>query len=458
VEDREEVQEETPTPESEPEPEVTEFPGVLGVEEFDSYQANIVLEFTGATGEAFGDDVIDQRQETFLEVIREPETWRQVSSIQSTGAFDVDTTTEYYYIDDIAYTLASGTWIAQEGLLGRVQFSHPSLTAPLPETALCDSETETINGVSVIHCSFTEADNVADSLDAAVINGDVWIAEDGNYVMKYVLNAEQLDLKGAFSGGYEYFDTYTIDYELDNVNGDFTIDLPAEAQGTEVIDIAGLSSGESSGIPAPDGADVYIDSFASLNYFSTLDIEDLADYHIETLPTVGYQEIPEESYVEENYALLAFEDDAGGILRVFIQQDLASEGYFVSVTLPFDAPDLSSGDSDNSSSGADTGAGDTSDTGGAESADASEFPVLDDAEEITSLGGFITYYSTTDIPSTVDFYRNELSTEGWEEDEAQTLVQPDTLGMMQFTKDGETLMVTITKEDDGRTNVIVVTQ
>ncbi len=53
---------------------------------------------------------------------------------------------------------------------------------------------------------------------------------------------------------------------------------------------------------------------------------------------------------------------------------------------------------------------------------------------------------------------NELSAEGWEEDSAQTLIQAETLGMMQFTKEGETVMVTITKEDDGRTNVIVVAQ
>ena len=212
VEDIEEVQEETPTPETSG-PETVEFPGVLGVEEFDSYQATIVMEFAGATGEAFADVPTDQRQETFLEVIQEPDTWHQEFSIQSTGAFDVDITTEYYYIDDVNYTLASGNWIAQEGLAGRVQFSHPSLVAPLPETALCDTEPETINGISVIHCTFTEEDNVADSLDAANIEGEVWIAEDGGYVVKYILDAEQLDLKGGFSGGYEYFETYTIDYK-----------------------------------------------------------------------------------------------------------------------------------------------------------------------------------------------------------------------------------------------------
>lgn len=445
VEDVEEVKEETPTPTPPPEPESVAFPGVMGVEDFDSYQANFVLEFTGASGGAFGDETTDQIQETFLEVIQEPDTWHQEASIQSTGAFDVDITSEYYYVDDVTYTLASGNWTAQQGLMGRVQFSHPSVFTPLPDTAMCNTEPETLNGISVIHCTFTEEDNVADSLDAANVDGEVWIAEDGNYVVRYILNAEQLDLKGAFSGGYEYFETYKIEYDISNINGDIAINLPAEAQGTPLIDGAALANDEASGIPAPDGADVFIDSFASLLYFSPLPLEDLADYHVETVPTIGYQEIPEESYVEDAYALLVFEDDEGGILRVFIQQDLGGEGYFVTATLPFENPNMPGG-------GGDGGAGTDTDVG------SSDFPILDDAEEITSLGGFVTYYTGTDIPATVDFYRNELSAEGWAENESQTLLQADTLGMMQFTKDGETVMVTITKEDDGRTNVIVVTQ
>jgi hypothetical protein len=445
VEDIEEVTEETPTPAPTPEPESAEFTGVMGIEEFDSYQANILLEFTGATGEAFADVATDQTQETFLEVIQEPDIWHQEASIKSTGAFDVDLTTEYYYIDDVTYTLSFDTWTAQDGLAGRVQFSHPSLVAPLPETALCNTEPETVNDISVIYCTFTEEDNVANSLDAANIEGEVWIAEDGGYVVKYILDAEEVDLKGAFSGGYEYFETYKIEYEISNVNGDIAINLPAEAQGTALIDTAALADDDASGIPAPDGAEVFIDSFASLLYFSTLPLEDLADFHVETVPTIGYQEIPEESYVDEGYALLIFEDEEGGILRTFIQRDLGDDGYFVTVTLPFENPNLSpGGQSDSSSAG--TGV------------DVGEFPVLDDAEEITSLGGFITYYSAADISSTVDFYRNEMSAEGWAEDEAQTLIQPDTLGMMQFTKEGETVMVTVTKEDDGRTNVIVVAQ
>jgi len=172
------------------------------------------------------------------------------------------------------------------------------------------------------------------------------------------------------------------------------------------------------------------------------------------VPTIGYQELPEESYVEDGYALLVFEDETGGILRVFIQKDLGGKGYFVTATLPFENPNLFGGESEGGSE-VDSGSGGASGAGGAS---ASEFPVLDDAEEITSLGGFVTYYSATDIPSTIEFYRQALSAEGWEEDSAQTLIQPDTLGMMQFKKDDETVMVTITKEEGGRTNIIVVTQ
>lgn len=441
VEDVEEVKEETPTPEPTPvpEPEAVEFPGVIGVDQFDTYQMKAVMEFTRPPGEATGDEVTEQRQETFLEVIKEPEIWHQTISIQSTGGTETNVERETYYVDDVTYNLTFDSWTAMGGLMGRSQFTGLGLYVLLPETALCDPEIETVNDIPAIHCTFTEADKVSESLDAQKVDGDVWIAEDGGYVLKYEMYAEQLDLKGAFSGGYEIFDTYSLSYELVDINSDLSISLPPEAQGVAVNDV---QSNSTSGVAVPDSAEVFLDSEYGTNYFSTAGLQELVDFHMNDL-SASWEAITDESYVSKDFALLVFKGDEEGFLRVYLQQDLAGAGYFASITMPYEAPGLSGADS-----GTGTGAG----------ASSSDFPVLDDAEEITSLGGFVTYYSATDIPTTIDFYRQELSAEGWEEDAAQTLIQPDTMGMMQFKKDTETIMVTITKEDDGRTNVIVVTQ
>ncbi|MCP4359180.1 MAG: hypothetical protein GY796_14290 [Chloroflexi bacterium] len=442
VEDIETVEEETPTPE--PEPEAVEFPGVMGLEQFDSYRANIIFEFTDASGDFMGDETTSQHQEILIEVNKNPEIWHQVNKIESEGAIEVDTESEAYYADDLAYTKAFDNWLAQAGLLGRSQFMNPGLFAHLPETALCDSEAETINGVSAIRCSFTEEDNVSYALDAAAIEGDVWIAEDGNYILKYVLDVEGLDLKGAFdSGGFEFFKTYDIVYELTDIN-EVTIELPAEAQGADLVDSTSTLD-EKSGLAALEGGDVFFDAFAGMSYYSTADLESIVDFHLEDLAAAGWAAIPVESYVEEDgYALLVFEDKTGGILRVYAQRDLGHQGYFVSMTLPYDIPDF---------------AGDDSSAGGAESGTSgSDFPLLDNAEEVNVLGGFVNYYTASDISSVVDFYRQQFSADGWEEDATASVVQPDTLGMLQFKKDGETLMMTAAKEDDGRTNVIIVAQ
>lgn len=440
VDDVEEVKEETPTPlpspTPEPEPEVVAFPGEIGLDQFDSYQVKTVMEFTRPPGEATGDDITEQRQEIFLEVINEPQIWHQTMSIQSTGATETNSQSESYYVNDVTYIKTLDNWTAMSGLMGRSQFTGLGLYVHLPETALCNPETETVNNIPAIHCTFTDQDKLTESLDAEVVEGNVWIAEDGGYVLKYELTAEQLDLKGGFSGGYELFNTYSLSYELVEANGDFSITLPAEAQGVTVTDIP--VTGSTSGLATPDGADIFLDSQYATNYFSTADLKELVDFHLNDL-SANWEAISDESYVSRDFALLVFKGNEEGFLRIYLQEDLAGEGYFVSMSLPFEAPGLSGGNDGSDATG-------------------SDFPMLDDAEEITAMGGFVTYYTTTDISAAVDFYRQEFSAEGWEEDAAQALIQPDTMGMMYFKKGGETVMVTISKEDDTRTNVIVVTQ
>jgi len=436
VEDVEEISEE-PTPEP-AEPESAPFAGSIGLDQFDSYRTNITLQFTGATGEASGDQTTDQRQDIVLEVVKSAQIWHQAIQIQAEGAINTDVETESYYVDGVTYTQTFDNWIAQDGLLGRSQFSNPRLYTALPETALCNTEPENVNGISTIHCTFTEQDQVANSLEGAErIQGDVWIAEEGNYVVKYELAAQNLALKGLFTGGFEQFETYNLSYELLDTNN-VSIELPAEAQGTEPI--ANPDTADSSGLAAPDGAEVFVDSFAGMNYFSTDDLSSIADFHLETLPAAGWQAVPEESYRDDGYALLIFENEEG-VLRVFIQQDLGEEGYFVSATLPFDQPGLGSG-------------GDTGDSTGGSTAGAADvdLPLLDDAEDVFSAGGITTYFTPSDMTTVVDFYREELTVAGWTEDTTSSYVD-DATAILTFNNNGTTLLISATAGDDGRISV-----
>jgi len=442
VEDIEKVSEATPTPES-TSPETTSLDGSLGLEQLDSFRATMFLEFTGALAGTTGNETTNQRQDYVLEVTRNPQARHQTTAIKGEGGIESDAQSEYYLIDGVTYTLTFGRWIAQAGAMGRSQFANPETFVPIPETATCDSGPEDINGISAIHCTFTEADNIANALNASSAQGDIWFAEAGNYVVKYELDAQDVSLKGRFaeSGGYYEFATYTIGYELEEVDGGLTISLPAEAEGAEVVDQSGSVIGNS-GLAAPDGADVFVDSDpGGLNYYSTEDQATLIDFHRQALPAAGWQADPEESYVDDNYALLIFENETG-ILRVFIQKDIDG-GNFVSVTLPFVAP------------GPDAGAGGDTSTGGG--AAAGDIPVLDDATELFSGGAATTYVTEADIETVVEFYRQELSAAGWTEDTSSSISTGD-VAVLKFEQDGTSLTASATKEDDGRVRVSILKQ
>lgn len=432
-EDIEQTQAETPTPEP-AEPESQPLAATVGMEQFDSFRANMFLEFTGAKGESTGDKTTDQRQDYLIEATKNPRVRHQIITIKSQGAVQTDSTSESFFVDDVTYTKSVGNWIAQPKLMGLSQFANPETFVSLPETAICGDQPEDVNGVSAIKCTFTEQDNVSKGLDAATIQGTVWVAQNGNYVVKYELEAQQVNLKGAFSGGYEQFSTYNLGYELVDANSsDINISLPAEAQGTQVID-ASITPG-SSGLATPDGAEIFVDSEFGLNYFANTDLPAIVNFHRQQLTSAGWTELADESYVDDNLqALLVFENETG-LLRVFVSKDIEG-GYFVSITLPYDAPGLSGGGSDSS--------------GGS-------LPILDDATDKVSSGPVTTYYTASSVAEAVAFYRAELPAQGWTENTATSLTG-DANALLTFEKEGATLTVSINQESEGRVNVNLIQQ
>jgi len=444
-EDVEELEEEETTTES-AQPESAPLDATTSTGQLDSFRMNTFLEFTGATGQSTGDETTSQRQEYMLEVTRNPTARHQITTIKSEGAIETDVQSEYFMIDDVTYTSTLGNWIAQAGLIGQSQFISPEQMVPVPDTATCDPEPEEVNGISAIHCIFTEQDNVAHSLDAATIQGDIWIAQEGNYVVKYNLEAQNVNLKGKFNQGFSQFETYGIGYELSDINADISITLPPEAEGTQIIDVSD-STGGSSGLNVPPSAEVFLDSPSGLNYFSTASLQTLVDFHREDLTAAGWQEDPTESFVDEHSALLVFENETG-IMRVFIYRDIDG-GYFVSITLPFEPPDITGGGS------GDTGDGSTGSGGGAEAS--SDMPVLDDATDLFSTGQVTTYYTALDVAAVVEFYRAELPALGWTEDTGTSFSNEST-ALLNFNKDGATLTLAVNQEEEGRVNVSMIQQ
>jgi hypothetical protein len=423
---------------SDSEPQAEPFIDSLGLEQLSSYEADIFLEFEGARGEATNDVPMNQVQNYILTFNRDPHTRYQSTFIKSEGGMESENETEMYLADDVTYTYTFGNWIAQSGLFGFSQFTHPTRFAYLPETAVCADQPEDVNGVSAIPCTFGNEDLDAVAFEQSDLQGTVWVAEDGGYVVRYELEVRDMLIKGRFPG-FSAMDTYRTGYTLSKVNEPIEITVPAEAQGTEVLDMTNMGAmGESSGLAVPDNVDVVLDNSATLIYFADRPIADLIEFHRDELTAAGWEAIPEDSYIESGSGLAVFENESG-ILRVFGYEDVDG-GFFVTVTLPFDTP----GSVDEGTAGGDAGA-------------ASDLPVMPDAENQFSMGEILSYSSPSDVDAVLSFYRDELPGLGWSENESVSF-SDETNGFMTFEQGDQTLMVTATQGQDGKTVVALTFQ
>ena len=93
-------------------------------------------------------------------------------------------------------------------------------------------------------------------------------------------------------------------------------------------------------------------------------------------------------------------------------------------------------------------------TGGTNNA-AADFPMLDDAEVQLSMGGMLNYFTAASVQDTAAFYKDKLPAAGWSFDASSEFTTEDS-AMLSFTKDNKELSLIIGTEDDGKTNVTLM--
>ncbi|MCA9974009.1 MAG: hypothetical protein KC425_27545 [Anaerolineales bacterium] len=86
-----------------------------------------------------------------------------------------------------------------------------------------------------------------------------------------------------------------------------------------------------------------------------------------------------------------------------------------------------------------------------------DLPLMDDAYELTSFAGFVSYKSDAAFADVMAFYENALAEAGWVKDEAASFELSGTASLA-YTRDGESLTLMISEnEDDGATDVLLMT-
>ncbi|MEJ2747719.1 MAG: hypothetical protein P8183_07385 [Anaerolineae bacterium] len=83
-------------------------------------------------------------------------------------------------------------------------------------------------------------------------------------------------------------------------------------------------------------------------------------------------------------------------------------------------------------------------TGGANS----EFPMLEDATNVTSFAGVLSYQTAQPVEDILAFYDEALTVEGWVKDEEGSFVASGS-ALVNYTREGVTLNVTVSPNEDG---------
>ena len=190
-----------------------------GLQDLDSYRSHLKMTFEDTTDSGTEQQVLEMD----IEYVRDP--FAQHVVIRSG---DTDESFETVQIGDQQYiVVGEGQCIsssAGEDAMDTEFFKPEDVMGGL-ENAHRVRPDETINGIPCQHYAFDETSMLGG--DFASAQGDVWIAVDGGYVVKYVMQAEGTDPESQQTGHIEW------EYEIRDINTSITIEPPPGCEATE---------------------------------------------------------------------------------------------------------------------------------------------------------------------------------------------------------------------------------
>jgi len=255
---------------------------VTGLADLSSYKANLTLSFDGTnTGQP------DNWSKTYIMLATKEPAARQLT-IERAG----DTSAPVFLAeaDGASYALnaenscVANVIVAGESLAERFEpagFLNGVIGAD-------EAGSETVNDVAANHYTF---DQRAFGLteDFVQSTGELWIASDGGYVLKYLLTT---------TGNADYFGegiegTLTWDYELTDVNQPVTFALPDDCP-AGMVDVPLL----------PDASNV-LNMPSILAYDTASSLEEIATFYQSEIPKLGW-ELKGEPTITDTTVLLDF--------------------------------------------------------------------------------------------------------------------------------------------------------
>jgi len=292
--------------EEEEEEEISLSTASEGLKHLDSYRARFEMSLKGESdGEteqwALNMEMAHVREPFAQHIVLEG----SAMGIAEQGGF------ESIQIGDRQYVLANGecfsSEITEEDEAQDLELFNPDDVMGQIEGARRVRPDENVNGILCRHYVFDE--KAVDWAELSSAQGEVWIAVEGDYVVKYVMEAEGKDPVSQERGHIEWT------YEIYDVNTPITIEPPTRCEAAEAQ------------YPMmPDATDVFAMG-DMLTYQSASSFDDVLDFYQERMPEEGWEDTGE-SFITSETALLEYTRD-GQTINVTITE--TDDGIYVAI-------------------------------------------------------------------------------------------------------------------------------
>lgn len=288
----------TPTPAVAPQP-APDIDYRAALATLKTYRAHAVLEVFPA--EATG--LAPRRLEVTVEAVNSPHRARRTviqglkGMARPQDRYRTSDTLRFVEVGGALYMSTGTTWLKtpaqndpEQGIL------NPSQLIPDPQLFTLEARGEAVNGVLADRYRFSDAAALAylaEEERAAIsrVDGKVWLAQEGNYVVRYRAEAEGQAFRFAFSPA-PFPGRIAVAYDVTHINEPLRIEPPAEALGelpeTEEQKPILLEGFGNTPFPVPDGTRVLMQS----RLFAVLDVPlpatDAARFFADELAALGW--------------------------------------------------------------------------------------------------------------------------------------------------------------------------
>lgn len=292
---------------------------------------------------------------------------------------------------------------------------------------------ETVNQIPSVHYRFDQ-DSLPITKDSGPVTGDVWIAEDGGYVVKYTLSTSKPEKRP----GEDLEVSQQWAYELDQVDGMDGIDLP---DGCLPVPAS---------LPAPTDAKDVQQVGGRMSYTSTSDARQVLDLYYHELPALGWIAHSELQTGEIKLPYLTFFDKEDQRLTVYINEgekgsvDVDLLITFIEVIPVSPQEEVTATPSGEPAPAATINPGESGLPG--------DIPLYPGATDMLKTGEMV-MFTVPDAPDVVaKYYSREMLANGWTMENETTFSD---VSMQIWAKSGASITITVMVQD-GSTNVVII--